>query len=50
MSPESVTDQVFDAIRDDVFYILTDPERNPGIQARLEGILQGHKPPDLQLG
>jgi hypothetical protein len=40
LSPQQVADRVFDAIRDDQFYILTDSEYNADIQGRLAGIQQ----------
>jgi NAD(P)-dependent dehydrogenase (short-subunit alcohol dehydrogenase family) len=49
MSPELVAEHVFEAIRDEKFYILPDLERSPGIRARMESILQGLNPPALQL-
>jgi NAD(P)-dependent dehydrogenase (short-subunit alcohol dehydrogenase family) len=49
MSPEFVAERVFEAIRDEKFYIVPDPEPSPDIQARMESILQGRNPPALQL-
>ncbi len=44
MSPQEVAEKVFDAIRNDRFYILTHPETLPLVQARMENILQGRNP------
>ncbi|MFC2037632.1 SDR family NAD(P)-dependent oxidoreductase [Chloroflexota bacterium] len=47
MSPALVADKLFAAIRNEQFYVLTHPEYNPAIRARMESILQGTHPPDL---
>jgi len=39
LSPQAVTELVFDAIKDERFYILTHPEFTPFIQQRMENIL-----------
>lgn len=44
MSPENVADYVFQAIRDERFYIFTHPEFSPFIKARTDAILQGSNP------
>jgi NAD(P)-dependent dehydrogenase (short-subunit alcohol dehydrogenase family) len=44
LQPQLVADQVFNAIRNEQFYILTHPELNPLIQQRMENILQGRNP------
>ncbi len=44
MSPEQVADAVFDAIRNEKFYILTHPEFNEKIRIRTESILAGSDP------
>ena len=44
MSPAAVADQVFNAIIDEKFYILTHPENMPAVQIRMEDILQGRSP------
>jgi short-subunit dehydrogenase len=44
MSPQQVTDIVFNAIREARFYILTHPDWKPLIQQRLGGILDEHNP------
>ncbi len=44
ISPQQVADEVFKAIREETFYILTHTGYNPWIQARLENILQGRNP------
>ncbi len=47
MSPSRVADHVFDAIRDEKFYILTHPESKRNVQIRMEGILQERSPGSL---
>lgn len=42
--PEQVADTVFDAIRNEKFYILTHPEFNEKIRTRAENILAGSNP------
>ena len=44
LSPHSVGDQVLSAIRDERFYILTDPDWNPMIERRMKSILDGRNP------
>lgn len=44
MSPQQVADDVFKAIQAEQFYILTHTEFNPGIQKRMEDILQQRNP------
>jgi hypothetical protein len=44
LSPRQVADQVFDAIQNEQFYILTHSEYNAMIQQRMENILQQHNP------
>jgi NAD(P)-dependent dehydrogenase (short-subunit alcohol dehydrogenase family) len=44
MAPEAVADLVFQAVREERFYILTHPERNWQIRDRLEDILLGRNP------
>jgi NADP-dependent 3-hydroxy acid dehydrogenase YdfG len=44
MSPDDVAEWVFQAIRDEQFYILTHPEFTPIVKARMEAIIQGHNP------
>jgi short-subunit dehydrogenase len=44
MPPAQVADVVFQAIREERFYILTHPEGKDWIRTRLEGILQGRNP------
>jgi NAD(P)-dependent dehydrogenase (short-subunit alcohol dehydrogenase family) len=48
ISPQQVADEVFKAIREETFYILTHVGYNPLIQARLENILQGRNPTNPQ--
>jgi NAD(P)-dependent dehydrogenase (short-subunit alcohol dehydrogenase family) len=48
MPPDQVADCTFEAIREDRFYILTHPELNPLIEARMRAILHGQGPVDLQ--
>ena len=45
ISPESVADQTFQAIRDDVFYILTHPEYIPVMRAAYTNRIEGLTPP-----
>jgi NAD(P)-dependent dehydrogenase (short-subunit alcohol dehydrogenase family) len=47
MSPGEVANQVFKAIHDNRFYILTHPEFMPIVKARLEAITMGMNPPPL---
>jgi NAD(P)-dependent dehydrogenase (short-subunit alcohol dehydrogenase family) len=47
LQPSEVADSVFNAIREERFYILTHPQNNYGIQRRLDDILQGHNPTNL---
>ena len=47
MPPGIVADHVFQAIRENRFYILTHPEFMPLVQARLEAIAMGKNPPPL---
>ena len=44
MDPPEVADKVFDAIRDEKFYILTHPERKDDIRRRMEDILEERNP------
>ena len=44
MDPPEVADKVFDAIRDEKFYILTHPELKDRIRRRMEDILQERNP------
>lgn len=44
MSPHQVADDVFKAIINEQFYILTHPDFNPEIQKRMENILQQRNP------
>ncbi len=47
MTPSTVADQVFQAIRHDQFYILTHPEFTPIVRARMETIAGGSDPQSL---
>ncbi len=47
ISPDSVADYVFQAIRDEKFYILTDSTSKQAVQIRLEEILQDRNPTNL---
>ncbi|MCL4265826.1 MAG: SDR family NAD(P)-dependent oxidoreductase [Anaerolineae bacterium] len=47
MSPKLVAEHVFAAIRDERFYILTHPEFNTAVHARMQSVLLGQNPPDL---
>ncbi len=44
LAPERVADHVFNAIRDERFYILTHPETKDGIRTRMEDILEERNP------
>ena len=44
MPPHQVADIVFQAIRDEKFYILTHPELKEAIRVRMEDILQERHP------
>jgi NAD(P)-dependent dehydrogenase (short-subunit alcohol dehydrogenase family) len=44
MAPNQVAEMVFDAIRQETFYILTDPTIKLGVQLRMEDILQERQP------
>jgi NAD(P)-dependent dehydrogenase (short-subunit alcohol dehydrogenase family) len=50
MSPQQVADIVFQAIRDEKFYIFTHPEMKPLVQLRMEDILQERNPTDAFAG
>jgi NAD(P)-dependent dehydrogenase (short-subunit alcohol dehydrogenase family) len=43
-APEQIAAQVFTAIREDKFYILTHPEFNEAVQGRMEDILYARNP------
>jgi NAD(P)-dependent dehydrogenase (short-subunit alcohol dehydrogenase family) len=44
MSPAEVADKVFEAVRDDKFYILPSPEIKPVVSARLTDIVEERQP------
>jgi NADP-dependent 3-hydroxy acid dehydrogenase YdfG len=44
MSPLQVADHVFKAIREETFYIFTDPDWMPAVQRRMQDILQADNP------
>jgi NAD(P)-dependent dehydrogenase (short-subunit alcohol dehydrogenase family) len=44
VSPESIANKVFDAIKAERFWILTHPEFDAAIRDRVEGMLQGRNP------
>jgi NAD(P)-dependent dehydrogenase (short-subunit alcohol dehydrogenase family) len=46
MSPNEVANHVFQAIKEEKFYILTHPKWNALVQMRMENILQGRIPTD----
>jgi NAD(P)-dependent dehydrogenase (short-subunit alcohol dehydrogenase family) len=50
MPPAQVADQVFEAIREEKFYILTHPEARPMIQLRMEDILEERNPTNALSG
>ena len=43
-APEQIVDQVFKAIQENTFYIITHPEYKEAIKLRMEDILQGRNP------
>jgi NAD(P)-dependent dehydrogenase (short-subunit alcohol dehydrogenase family) len=45
MQPPDVAERVFEAVRDERFYILTHPELNERVRQRMEAILSGENPP-----
>ena len=47
MPPSQVADIVFDAIRQEKFYIFTTPTTNQLVQLRMEDILQERMPTDI---
>lgn len=47
MPPQEVAEHVFNAVRENKFYVLTHPEWTPMIQVRMEDILQGRNPTAL---
>lgn len=47
MPPAEVARQVFEAIRDERFYVLTHPEHNAVIRARVDAVVLGGTPPVL---
>lgn len=47
LKPSQVADQVFDAIRNKRFYVLTNPEHNGVITKRTEALLAGTPPPAI---
>jgi NAD(P)-dependent dehydrogenase (short-subunit alcohol dehydrogenase family) len=50
MPPSAVADQVFDAIVNERFYVLTHPEHNDVIRGRVDAMLSGGTPPTLTPG
>ncbi len=44
LAPEQVADHVFNAIRDEKFYIMTHPETKDRVRARMEDILEERNP------
>jgi NAD(P)-dependent dehydrogenase (short-subunit alcohol dehydrogenase family) len=47
MAPSEVARQVFEAIRDERFYVLTHPEHNDVIRTRVDAVVGGGTPPTL---
>jgi hypothetical protein len=47
LPPARVAEMVFDAIRQEKFYILTHPTTKYGVQLRMEDILQERMPTDI---
>jgi hypothetical protein len=50
MAPSEVARQVVEAIRDERFYVLTHPEHNEQIRARVDAVVGGGAPPTLMPG
>jgi short-subunit dehydrogenase len=48
MSPLRVADKVFEAIKEERFYILTHPEFTPLIQLKVDSLLSGDNPRNAQ--
>ena len=44
IAPAAVAERVFEAIRDERFYILTHPEMTPAVQSRMEDVLGARNP------
>lgn len=44
LAPEQAADEVFAAVREERFYILTHPEFNEAVKKRVEAIIQGRNP------
>jgi NAD(P)-dependent dehydrogenase (short-subunit alcohol dehydrogenase family) len=42
--PESIADKVFDAVKEEKFWILTHPEFDAAIRERVDGMLEGRSP------
>jgi hypothetical protein len=47
LPPSQIAERVFDAIRQEQFYILTHPTTKQAVQLRMEAILQERMPTDL---
>ena len=47
LEPSQVAEMVFDAIRQEKFYILTHPTTKRGVQLRMEDILHERMPTDI---
>jgi hypothetical protein len=47
LPPAQVAERVFDAIRQEQFYIFTHPNTKYGVQLRMEDILQERMPTDI---
>jgi NAD(P)-dependent dehydrogenase (short-subunit alcohol dehydrogenase family) len=47
IDPSVVAAHVFDAVRENRFYILTHPEQLPAVEARMRDILEGRSPSEL---
>jgi NAD(P)-dependent dehydrogenase (short-subunit alcohol dehydrogenase family) len=50
LAPDDVAAHVFEAIRDDRFWVLTHPEMTPMIRSRVEDILGGRNPAPVGFG
>lgn len=48
IAPEKVADDVFQAVREERFYVYTHPEYEPFVRVRMDAVLQGRNPVPLE--
>lgn len=48
IAPETVADEVFQAVREERFYVYTHPEYGPFVRVRMDAVLQGSNPVPLE--